>query len=57
MTDSERRNVASLLHEAKQLAPGEREVFVGNISDADVRAEVCSLLAADSNGSDIVDPI
>lgn len=37
--------VERLLHEAKQLAPTDREAFVANIQPAEVRAEVASLLA------------
>jgi serine/threonine protein kinase len=40
------RQVERLLHEAMQLPPGERSAFVSNIADAEVRAEVVSLLAA-----------
>jgi eukaryotic-like serine/threonine-protein kinase len=40
--------VERLLYKAMQLAPGDRATFVANIGDADVRAEVTSLLAAQS---------
>jgi eukaryotic-like serine/threonine-protein kinase len=45
--------VEHLLHAARRLAPGERVAFVQGIGDAAVRAEVNSLLAADSDGRDI----
>src|SRR5215472_12692584 len=41
-------DVERLLHEALQLAPGEREAFLAKILDQQVRAEVASLLAAES---------
>src|SRR5687768_13865066 len=53
MTDSQRNSVESLLHEAKHLSPAERSSFLANIDDEAVRAEVASLLAADSKGRDI----
>jgi tetratricopeptide (TPR) repeat protein len=45
------REVERLLHEALQLAPGERAAFVAKILDHEVHAEVASLLAADSEES------
>ena len=48
MTAESWREVERLLHEALQLSPGARAVFVANIGDPDLRAEVESLLAADS---------
>ena len=48
MTAERWREVERLLHEALQLAPGDRAAFVANIVDRDLRAEVDSLLAADS---------
>lgn len=43
------REVERLFHQATQLASGERAAFVANIGDADVRAEVASLLAAEAD--------
>jgi len=37
-----------LLYEALRLGPGEREAFLATILDENVRAEVASLLAAES---------
>jgi len=48
MTAESWREVERLLHEALQLAPGARAAFVANIGDPNLRAEVESLLAADS---------
>ena len=48
MTEESWREVERLLNEALQLAPGERSAFVSNIGDPDLRAEVESLLDADS---------
>ena len=48
MTQVGRAEVERLLHGARPLAPAERAAFVANIHDADVRAAVASLLAADS---------
>jgi tetratricopeptide (TPR) repeat protein len=48
MTSESWREVERLLHEALQLAPGDRAAFVANIGDPDLRAEVASLLDADS---------
>jgi tetratricopeptide (TPR) repeat protein/aminoglycoside phosphotransferase (APT) family kinase protein len=45
------REVERLLHSALQLAPAERAPFVANIPDHEVRAEIDSLLAADSEQS------
>src|SRR5260370_33259128 len=42
------REVERLLHEALQRPPGERAAFVSTIGDPDLRAEVASLLDADS---------
>jgi tetratricopeptide (TPR) repeat protein len=47
MTAESWREVERLLHEALQLEPGERAAFVADIGDADLRAEVASLLDAD----------
>ena len=47
MTPDRLAKVEQLLHEAMQLAPSKRAAFVANINDADVRAEVSSLLAAE----------
>ena len=52
MTAEGWREVERLLHEAIQLAPGERDGFLATISDLGVRAEVESLLAADSAETD-----
>src|SRR5690242_17571394 len=48
MTAESWREVERLLHEALQLAPDARAAFVANIGDPNLRAEVESLLAADS---------
>ena len=40
-------DVEKQLHQARLLAPDERAGFVANIGDADVRAEVASLLTAE----------
>ncbi len=45
--------VEHLLHAARRLAPADRRGFIDGIGDPDVRAEVSSLLAADSEGPDI----
>jgi eukaryotic-like serine/threonine-protein kinase len=47
LTTDRLAKVEQLLHEAMQLAPSKRAAFVANINDADVRAEVSSLLAAE----------
>ena len=58
MTADRWGQVERLLHEAMQLAPGDRAAFVANIDEADVRAEVASLLAAQSErGASIIDAV
>ncbi|HEY1537660.1 MAG TPA: serine/threonine-protein kinase, partial [Polyangiaceae bacterium] len=49
--------VERLLHEAIQLSPGERATFVARIPNADVRAEVLSLLAALDRDSSNIDKL
>jgi len=50
--------VEQLLHDALQLTPEERAAFVANIGNADVRAEVSSLLAAEGESNEsIVDAV
>jgi serine/threonine-protein kinase len=49
--------VERLLHEATQLSHGERAVFVANIGNADVRAEILSLLAALDQGTSSIDAV
>ena len=44
MTADRWAEVEQLLHDALQLTPEERAAFVADISNADVRAEVSSLL-------------
>lgn len=55
MTAGQWAEVERLLHEALQMSPASRQSFVDSIADAEVRAEVASLLAAESgpNGSGI----
>ena len=45
--------IEHLLQAGRRLAPAERREFIDRIGDPDVRAEVSSLLAADSEGPDI----
>ena len=51
MTREGLAEVERLLHEAKQIAPTDREALVANIQPAEVRAEVASLLAAAVSGT------
>lgn len=53
MTGDRWDEVEHLLQAARLLAPAERAALVVSISDPELRAEVASLLAADSEGPDI----
>jgi tetratricopeptide (TPR) repeat protein len=56
MTPETLRQVEELFHQVRQLGPTERDLFVANIADSEIRAEVSSLLAADAADAGEVAP-